>query len=87
MPWRPMLVRFKAVTRCLLRLQETPTQLQKLSVSVQLLPKTLLESSLISDLKANRADRSVKFEEEEVSKLKLAIHNCTNSIATKDTAM
>ena len=54
----------KAVTRCLLRLQETLAQLQKLSVSVQLLPKTLLGSCLISDLKANKADRSMKFVEE-----------------------
>ena len=81
MPWRPMPLRLKAVTRCLLRLQETPTQLHKLPGSVQLLPKTLLGSVLISDLKANRADRSVKFEEEVVAKLKLAIYNRT---ATRD---
>ena len=76
-------MRLKAVTRCLLRLQETPTQLQKLPGSVQLLPKTLLRSVLISDLKANRADKSVKFEEV-VAKLKLAIYNRT---ATRDMAV
>ena len=77
-------MRLKAVTRCLLRLQETPTQLQKLPGYVQLLPKTLLGSILISELKANRADRSVKFEEEVVAKHKLAIDNRT---ATRDMAV
>ena len=79
MPWRPMPLRLKAVARCLLRLQKTPTQLQELSVSFQLLPKTLLGLDLILDLTANRANGLVKFEEEVVAKLKLAIYNCTNS--------
>ena len=42
----------------------------------------LLGSILISDLKASRADKSVKFEEE---RAKLTIHECSNSTPMRET--
>jgi hypothetical protein len=53
--------RFKAVTLCLRRLQETPIQLQKLVVVDQLPAKTVsFGPEVILELKAMRADWSVK---------------------------
>ena len=59
MPWRPTLERFKAVTLCLRRLQETPNHSQKFVVVDQLpaaVKAVSFGAKVILDLKAIRAD-------------------------------
>ena len=69
---------FKAVTLCLRRPQETPAQLQKLVVGVQL-ASALCGSCLIADLKASKADWSVKFDRKDAPKKYLDVQDCTNN--------
>ena len=66
-PWRPTLERFKAVTLCLRRLQETPNHSQKFVVVDQLpaaVKAVSFGAKVILDLKAIRADWSVKLLED-----------------------
>jgi hypothetical protein len=64
-PRSPMWRRFKAVTRCLRRLHETPIQLQKFVVVDQLAAKIVwFGLEVILELMAMRADWSVKLVED-----------------------